>query len=50
MNEKDLARIVRRVSRTKSKMPTGGTHGTRKGAKGYTRKVKHRNKQLTTGG
>ena len=39
----DLVRAIRRVSRATNKMPSGGRHGTRKGAKGYTRKAKDKN-------
>lgn len=35
---------VRRAARLLHRgMPRGGAHTTKKGAKGYTRKVKHRN-------
>ena len=36
----DIAKEMRRASR-KAPMPQGGRHGTRKGKRGYTRKVKH---------
>ena len=41
----DLARAIRRASRETNKMPRGGRHGTKKGAKGFTRKVKHKNRR-----
>ena len=44
--ETDVGKILRRESR-KLRMPQGGRHGTKKGGKGYTRKVKH--KGLTRG-
>jgi len=39
--EIDLAKFLRRESR-KVRLPRGGKHGTKKGAKGYTRKRKHK--------
>ena len=45
MTDKELAAALRRGARKKfAAMPTGGRHGTKKGAKGYTRKRKHANK------
>jgi len=41
----DLVRAIRRASRETNKMPSGGRHGTKKGAKGFTRKVKHKNRR-----
>lgn len=42
MTSKELAKAVRRAARLLHKgMPRGGRHGTPKGKKGYTRKVKH---------
>tara|TARA_Y100000310_G_C20629264_1_gene787683 strand:- start:745 stop:888 length:144 start_codon:yes stop_codon:yes gene_type:complete len=38
--EIDIAKLMRRESR-KARLPQGGRHGTRKGKRGYTRKVKH---------
>lgn len=46
MTDKELAAALRRGARQQHKgMPTGGRHGTKKGAKGYTRKRKHANKR-----
>lgn len=45
MDAKDLAKALRRISREQHKgMPRGGFHTTKKGAKGYTRKRKHKGK------
>jgi len=40
----DVAKEMRRASR-KIRMPQGGRHGTPKGARGFSRKVKHKGKQ-----
>ena len=40
MMETDVGKILRRESR-KLRMPKGGRHGTKKGKKGYSRKLKH---------
>lgn len=39
------AKIARRVNRLVCKMPQGGRHGTKKGAKGYRRREKHRGRR-----
>ncbi len=40
---RDMVKALRRASRELHKgMPRGGRHGSPKGAKGYTRKQKHR--------
>ena len=46
MDNEEIAKAMRRASR-KMQLPQGGRHGTKKGGKGYTRKVKH--KGLTRG-
>lgn len=39
----DKIKVIKKVSRELHKgMPQGGRHGTKKGDRGYTRKIKHK--------
>jgi len=45
MDERDRIKALKKASREIHKgMPKGGRHGPPKGKKGYTRKVKHKNR------
>ena len=47
MDPQDLVKALRRASRHVHKgMPRGGRQGSKKGAKGYTRKRKHPKKEV----